>query len=216
MQSPRPPLCFVNRFVSFKRDRAKYYPSECFLIPRDDNYKKGHKNICLRGFLTNEILFLLSKEIVCCWKRLLSTRPELPRTQNPVNSVNCREHKTVNCREPRAILKWATPAHLKRTLTSNQYAKKSPTFGSSEYSQFGSVFASHILKGLWTLSSKGNISAPRKVQPRKVTTLSNFDNIGISAQKIRLSLKSPQVLGANHFVWTCHPVFLGVSEKKGF
>jgi len=72
---------------------------------------------------------------------------------------NCREHKirsTANCREhktePRAILKWATSAHLKRTLTSNQHARKSPTFGSSEYSQFGSVFASHILKGFWALS----------------------------------------------------------------
>jgi len=148
MQSPRSPLCFVNRFVSFKRDWAKYYPSECFLIPRDDNYKKGHKNIWLRGFLTNEILFLLSKEIVCCWKRLLSTRPELPRTQNP---VNCELPRAQDC-EPRAILKWATSAHLKRTLTSNQHARKSPTFGSSEYSQFGSVFASHILKGFWTLS----------------------------------------------------------------
>lgn len=65
-----------------------------------------------------------------------------------------------------------------------------------------------------TLSSKGNISAPREVQPRKVTSLSNFDNIGISAEDIRSLLKSPQVLGANHFVWTCHPVFREVSEKK--
>lgn len=159
MQSPRSPLCFVNRFVSFKRDWAKYYPSECFLIPRDDNYKKGHKNIWLRGFLTNEILFLLSKEIVCCWKRLLSTRPELPRTQNPVN-----------CELPRAQ-DWTESNSQMSHLRASQ-ANTNVKSACKEESAFWLIWVlsvwicvrfAHSERILSTLSSKGNISAPRNL-----------------------------------------------------
>lgn len=132
---------------------------------------------------------------------------------------NCREHKIAGQLWIAASTRLGTESNsqMSHPRASQANTNVNSACKGDFWLIFWLIWVLSSSKGFWTLSvRKVNFSAPREVQPRKVATLSNFDNIGISAQKIRSSLKRPQVLGANHFVWTCHPVFREVSEKKGF